>query len=396
MTISNILSRMGDAIFYLALITYASRLKEYSLIISLIAISETFPQLVGSFFGYLADKAQNKYSKILLFAWIRTALYALVGLLFASSLSAWSIVMLTILINLVSDLFGNYTNALKTPLIRLICTDDEMEAAMGISASIGEIIQLISQFIGTGLLLFLSYSGLAYLNAFSFLLSGLVLLRLKDIQRLEKTHPNLLAQNNYRNALTQSIKTMNREPALFKTVFQLALVNAILSTSIPLLEIKLVNTHELIIQNYSFTIAIIGALTSAALALGGSIGIALFKKTTLKNMILAILCFILTFLLTLPFKQVLITYGSLSIVAFLTGTASPKLSAWLMKSVDTSVLSSSVGLINTILITVTPIVTILFSIINSTFSLKIATFFIVILTVIALLLTFMKEKRLIH
>lgn len=50
------LSSAGNILFYLALMTYASRLKNYSLALSLIAITESLPNLIQSLSGYLADR----------------------------------------------------------------------------------------------------------------------------------------------------------------------------------------------------------------------------------------------------------------------------------------------------------------------------------------------------
>ena len=51
-SLANVLSIAGDSLFYLALVTYASQLKQYSLIISIIALLETLPNLLESLSGY--------------------------------------------------------------------------------------------------------------------------------------------------------------------------------------------------------------------------------------------------------------------------------------------------------------------------------------------------------
>ena len=86
-SIASILSSAGDILFYLALMTYASRLKNYSLALSLIAISESVPRLFSSVGGYLADRTQNKFQKIVWMAMIRGALYLLVGFLFSQNIA---------------------------------------------------------------------------------------------------------------------------------------------------------------------------------------------------------------------------------------------------------------------------------------------------------------------
>ena len=65
-SIASFLSSAGDILFYLAFMTYASKLKNYSLVLSLIAISESLPKLFTIFGGYFADKTRHKFKNIFL------------------------------------------------------------------------------------------------------------------------------------------------------------------------------------------------------------------------------------------------------------------------------------------------------------------------------------------
>ena len=58
LSLANVLSIAGDSLFYLALVTYASQLKQYSLIISIIALLETLPNLLESLSGYFSDQTK--------------------------------------------------------------------------------------------------------------------------------------------------------------------------------------------------------------------------------------------------------------------------------------------------------------------------------------------------
>ncbi|MEB3363343.1 hypothetical protein SDC49_05215 [Lactobacillus sp. R2/2] len=95
--------------------TYASKLQNYSLALSLIAITESLPDLVQSLSGYLADRTHNKYRVIVWLAIIRFALYMLVGILFAININGWNLVLIVIGLNFISDLSGMYSGGLQTP-----------------------------------------------------------------------------------------------------------------------------------------------------------------------------------------------------------------------------------------------------------------------------------------
>ncbi|WEV63203.1 hypothetical protein OZX69_09425 (plasmid) [Lactobacillus sp. ESL0731] len=74
-TIASWLSSAGNILFYLALMTYASKLKNYALALSLISITEAVPDLLQSIGGYFADRTKNKFQVIIRLAIIRFILY---------------------------------------------------------------------------------------------------------------------------------------------------------------------------------------------------------------------------------------------------------------------------------------------------------------------------------
>ena len=114
-SIASFLSGTGDVLFYLAFMTYASKLHNYSLALSLIAISESIPRLFEIFSGYLADRTRNKFKNIFLMAVVRFILYAIVGFLFVAKVSDWNLVIAVVVINFFSDTFGSYSSGLVAP-----------------------------------------------------------------------------------------------------------------------------------------------------------------------------------------------------------------------------------------------------------------------------------------
>src|SRR5699024_5223483 len=108
-SIASFLSSAGDILFYLAFMTYASKLQNYSLALSLIAISESIPRLFYIVGGYFADRTKNKYRNIVLAAIIRFMLYSIVGFLLISNLSQWNLVIIIAGINFISDIIGTYS-----------------------------------------------------------------------------------------------------------------------------------------------------------------------------------------------------------------------------------------------------------------------------------------------
>ena len=168
------LSSAGDVLFYLAFMTYASNLKNYSLAISLIAISEAIPKFFTLFGGYLADKTRDKFKSIFNLALVRCILYTIVGLLLTTKMSDWNLVMCIALANFISDTFGTYSSGLVTPLIVAILGKENYAEGSGFANGMSQTISMLARFAGASMLLFMSYSSLAFINAATFLIAGIL------------------------------------------------------------------------------------------------------------------------------------------------------------------------------------------------------------------------------
>ena len=363
-SIASILSSAGDILFYLALMTYASRLKNYSLALSLIAISESVPRLFSSVGGYLADRTQNKFQKIVWMAMIRGALYLLVGFLFSQNIAGWNLVIMVIIINFISDTAGTYSGGLTTPLIISLVKKDEIAEAEGFTSGVSQVITLISQFVGSGLLLFMSYSALAVINGLTFVVAGLIYCNIARSKRKKgiSTVTQEVDDRGFWSTLALALKQVKKASGLITTVLVIAILNGVLSTIEPLISIVIAgNRQVMVIGTYSFTIALIGAMAGIGAALGSIFGTNLFKNVSLYIIIMLANIAGASVIIAILSKQIwfcLITY---CILGFFAGTATPKLTQWMVGAVDRKILSSSVGLINTILLIASPLMTTAFT-----------------------------------
>lgn len=395
-SIASILSSAGDILFYLALMTYASRLKNYSLALSLIAISESVPRLFSSVGGYLADRTQNKFQKIVWMAMIRGAFYLLVGFLFSQNIAGWNLVIMVIIINFISDTAGTYSGGLTTPLIISLVKKDEIAEAEGFTSGVSQVITLVSQFVGSGLLLFMSYSALAVINGLTFVVAGLIYCNIARNKRKKgiSTVTQEVDDRGFWSTLALSLKQVKKASGLITTVLVIAVLNGVLSTIEPLISIIIAgNRQVMVIGTYSFTIALIGAMAGIGAALGSIFGTNLFKNVSLyiiimlaniagASVIIAILC-----------KQIwfcLITY---CILGFFAGTATPKLTQWMVGAVDRKILASSVGLINTILLIASPLMTTAFTTLSAVTNVQYSLLGLLIVSVLLFVITGVVMKK---
>ncbi len=395
-SIASILSSAGDILFYLALMTYASRLKNYSLALSLIAISESVPRLFSSVGGYLADRTQNKFQKIVWMAMIRGALYLLVGFLFSQNIAGWNLVIMVIIINFISDTAGTYSGGLTTPLIISLVKKDEIAEAEGFTSGVSQVITLISQFVGSGLLLFMSYSALAVINGLTFVVAGLIYCNIARSKRKKgiSTVTQEVDDRGFWSTLALALKQVKKASGLITTLLVIAILNGVLSTIEPLISIVIAgNRQVMVIGTYSFTIALIGAMAGIGAALGSIFGTNLFKNVSLYIIIMFAYIAGASVIIAILSKQIwfcLITY---CILGFFAGTATPKLTQWMVGAVDRKILASSVGLINTILLIASPLMTTAFTTLSAVTNVQYSLLGLLIVSVLLFAITLLVMRK---
>lgn len=374
-SIASFLSSAGDILFYLAFMTYASKLKNYSLALSLIAISESIPKLFTIFGGYFADKTRNKFRNIFLTAIIRCILYGIIGLLFITNISQWNLVIIVVIINLISDTFGSYSSGLVSPLVADLVGEDNFGEAEGFTNGINEIINIVAQFTGSALLLIMSYSSLAFINSFSFLLAGILfasvgLKQNKINKSLKRQEVNTQA---FFATMKSSFKQVKKQAGLLEVVLIVAILNGSLSSMGSLIPIMIAgHKATMVISRYSFTIALMGVVVSCGAALGSMFGSQVFKKLTIFSMtILATLIALLT-TFAIFVANIYLILTSYFLLALTASATSIKLTQWLVTSVEHKILASTVGLLNTILIASAPLMTTILTTISGATNIKYA------------------------
>lgn len=396
---ASFLSSAGDILFYLAFMTYASKLQNYSLALSLIAISESIPRLLEIFGGYLADRTKNKFRNIFLCAVIRFALYSIVGILFVTNISQWGLVIAIVFINFFSDTTGSYSGGLVAPLIVDLVGKEEYGEAEGFTNGIGQVINMTAQFAGSALLLVMSYSSLAFLNAATFLLAGILyasvgLKNKKGGQVLETKEVN---DQKFFATMKSSFVQVRKQNGLLTTVLIIALLNGSLSAIEPLTTIVLAaHRSTMVIGTYSFTLALISTITGIGFVLGTMFGPQLLKKVSIFTLAIIsnVLSIVTTISVLLANTYLILGFFFLAAVA---GVASIKLQQWLVNSVDHKILASTVGLLSTILGVASPLMTSVLTTISGGINVNVALIVLIIVEGVTLgvaVMVALKQKQL--
>lgn len=158
--VSDLISNFGDTLYYLALMTYVTEIKNSNLAISIINISETIPILFTVFFGIIADRTLNKVDMIIKTLWIRTILYLLVAMVmnFKESLI---VVIIASIINLIADVLGQFENGLFYPISNQIVKKSDREETMAFRQTTTSIMGIVYQSLGAFLITLLSFFSLS-------------------------------------------------------------------------------------------------------------------------------------------------------------------------------------------------------------------------------------------
>ncbi len=103
--------------------------------------------------------------------------------------------------------------------------------------------------------------------------------------------------------------------------------------------------------------------------------------------------FIIIFLISCFYENFVVILSGLAIIGFLVGVSTPKLSGWLMTSVDSQQLAISVGLINSILVMMAPLVMSIFSLISSFHRIQALIIYLLLLSGGCLMLSYITNRK---
>ncbi|WP_058303572.1 MFS transporter [Gorillibacterium timonense] len=349
------LSVAGDAIYYIALMTYASQLPNSSQAIWWISLSEMLPGMLYAFFGVLADRSTNRTNRLLRTYGYRTLCYLAVGILigYAPSLPLIAVIAL---LNFGSDLFGKLASSLMTPFFVQIVQDNELEEANGWKSAVERIMGVSAQFTGTFLILWFSYRSLAWFNGATFAIGGLLLLsiskRLVHIEnaKLQKTKKpeEGEAAPSYWSDLKQSIKLLYRNKPVFFLVVQVTLINAALFPLTALFTMYAAAGDGFIIRSFSFTLALFSSLGSAGVVLGNVLTGKWLRTVPLTGIIGSNYIAVFGFCLGLWTGQLGLTLLMYMLACACVGALSPKYGAMFAREVEREHLASISGVSNTL------------------------------------------------
>ena len=290
--ISDMLSNFGDVLYYLALMNYVLLLPKAKFAISLVTLSESLPFLTMIFMGMWGDRTKKKVDTILATLLFRIGLYLLIGLAMGFQPDLW-VVILAVLVNLLSDLAGQYEDALHIPLSLRIIPMEDREAMYAFRQGASSILKILFQSSGAILAGLMSYQHLAFFNAGTFVVSALIMMILRpSLNKLLKDNPIHSSVENREeerhfikntwNSLQQSYQTIQNIFILKTSIFTIAGLNAVFAAENALLLLNMKENPSFVFINPATTIATVTVVTLVGNILGSVLVTTLLKKVSME------------------------------------------------------------------------------------------------------------------
>lgn len=281
------ISLLGDSLYYLALLSYASKLSNPSLAVMIVSISETIPNFFQILLGVLADSTKQRTKRFFQSGIVRGMIYVIIGLIIMFTDSIYAIFFIGIL-NSVSDLFGRYVSLCIDPFIKFIVSEENLEKALSINFVVRSSISMFANFLGVILISIVGIFQLAFINAATFFIVSIGINVIHP--KLEKIELEIESQkyNSVKDVLSYVISSLKKllEIKKMRTLFIIAAgLNSVAITIVPISTIALSYNSEYTIINISFSIAMIQALIMVSGIVGSWVGANYLKKIPTKTLL---------------------------------------------------------------------------------------------------------------
>lgn len=355
-------SLIGDSLYYLALLSYASKVSNPALAVMIITFSETIPNFFQIILGVVADSTLERTKRFFQSGVIRGIIYLIIGLIIFKTNSIYGIIVIGIL-NSFSDLFGKYATLCMDPFIKFIIPDDIIEKALSINFAVTSSLGMIANFLGVAIISLTGIYQLAFINAFTFFIIALgIKLITPELEMIEKKikskkHDNLKQVFNH---IIESLKELLRLPQMRIFFFIAAGLNSVAITVIPVVTIVLSYNKSDILISIPFSIAFIQAIITISGILGSWLGARSLKKMSTKSILLISFTTNLFFVILIYINQLWIGIFMLQISIFVTSIFNLKFSSDVIRTVPAEKMGTIYGCMDTFFLVIPSLVSMFF------------------------------------
>ena len=360
----NLLSKVGDRLFYTAMLTIATSLPNGSFAIMIVSASETLPILVSLFLGVVADRQTKKSFHLVNSSLFRMFMYIGIGFIFKYP-PTLLLVIIAAFLNLLSDICGNYSTALFSPFSKILVKKDDMEHAQGLISLGSQLITALSTLLGSAILVICTESSLAFINATIFLFVALLYMLISSTLRAKELNIQIPAQQKTCCIVKENFKSFCSDHMLLVNLIQLAMLNGFFGGLIPIFALFINTNNEIPYLSNPIKISILSGIITLSMIIGTSLSTSILRQTKLYHINIISDAMILFIGSAFILNNLLLIFVANGCIAFLLGIVSPRFSADIVNRYPISRIGGIITSVNALLVIIPPITSLLFPLIAS-------------------------------
>jgi MFS transporter, DHA3 family, macrolide efflux protein len=403
---SNIIEIFGTSLFNIALVIYAGTVPQHNQrgwAIMMVSIASFVPNLIQILTGYAADKNHQPIVTSRVLKLIQGFLYLGLTFLFNCPFT-WILFTILILVNVASDLMGNYASSVLTPFMKVLIDDKERQRMTGFASGIMRTSLLVAQLIGSTALIALSYNYARFslLNSIIFFLSAAIMFlgigKKSNYQPLVKKMVHKMKVNNkdadsgnFFHNFIHAIKNIFSVPMLGWYMSLYIFSGLVLAAISEVATLAFLKYPSMRFVNFGFSISTLNIIATIGTILGSAIPFPYFEKKSVATLFFLEVTGIFMVTIALLFQQ---SFYLTRIFLFMGSKTMPKLNAWIMNNGINEHLAFSLSIIGTAMTVTMPLGQVIFMTVANIWTVKISLSIMGIYMILILVYTkYIKQKE---
>lgn len=388
----NLVSKIGDKLFYTAMLTTATSLTDGSIAVMVVSASETLPILISLFLGVVADRQRQKLKHLIGSSLFRAVMYISIGFIFKYP-PTLLLVIFASLLNLLSDISGNYSTALFSPFTKILIKSEDMEEAQGFISVGTQLVTVFATFIGASLLTIYTESLLAMLNALIFLIVTLLYWSVKSPLKKQEDKLKIVEHEKTFLVVKENLRSFLSDNILLINLIQLAMLNGFFGGLTPIFALFIKSNNELVLLSNPVKISLLSGIMTLSMILGNSLTSKILRKYSIFHINVWSDVMILLIGIGFNLNSIWIIFLANSSLAFLLGIVAPRFSADVVNRYPVERIGGIITTVNALLVIAPPLTSLIFPML-STISMSLAySGFIVYALLLIVISLFLAKKN---
>lgn len=399
-TISKMINSLGTYLYNLVFIIYAAGLDQANVAIFIANVVTIVPSLFTFWVGIKADRTQQKAKWMILTGFVQAIVFTLVAFLIGDQ--TFLIFSVLCLLNIISDVLGDYAGDLRLPIIQKNVPTDHLFEAYSFFQFITYLSSIVGQAVGVWLLTVSNqnFALVALINAVSFAVSSIILLKDQaclTYEKVEETSEKIYLVKQFKKmyATMEEIFKKSNDVSFIKLLTSILFLNTLGGAVGSVYHFYLME-HPLFQLHYGQALLAVEMVLLIGAILGSMFPNDYFGKLPLSTLlIINSFLFGVLGILNAVHGSDFLSMSLLFMVAYIMGKAVPKLDALLMEHLPADLLAQSNNFLSMLFTLSLPVGTVLFSTLG-VYNINLCWIVFALIAFIATYLSLKKDRSLIR